>query len=168
MGAKGLLQTVGLKGVSWSRALLASGCCCMTWRLLVAGVLVLPVPGLFSLLALEQLFPLEMVSLLEWQSKLAIMQLLLPRSEGLLPVLNNGEPPAQEPLKVLLEGLQAGAEGVAAEPGVLSGLRMTTGAPAKWCAEAGVLLVPEAVAADTDVDLDSAAAAASCRACASQ
>ena len=169
MAAEGLLQAVGLsQGVRWSRALLASGCCWMTWRLLVAGVVILPLPWLFSLLALQRLFSLEVECLLEWQFEVAIMQLLLPHSEGLLPVLKTGVPPARGPLIALMECLPAAGEGLAALPAMLSGLRLTAGAPAEWCAEARVLLVPWAVAADADVDLDSVAATAFCRAYASQ
>ena len=47
MGAKGLLQAVGLKGSAGGRALLPSGCCWLAQRQLVARALGLPTPGLF-------------------------------------------------------------------------------------------------------------------------
>ena len=129
MAAEGLLQAVGLQGVSWSRALLANGCCWMTWRLLVAGVLALPLPNLFSLLESEQLVSLQVVvSLWQWKFELGTMQLLLLPSEGLLPVLSSGVPAGSEPLPPLTKVMPA-AGGLAAVPAVLSSLRLMDTAP---------------------------------------
>lgn len=63
----GLLQAVGLQGVSWGRALQASGCGCLPHWLLVAHDLVLPMLGRFSLLegTLAKLYSGKVVLVLE-------------------------------------------------------------------------------------------------------
>ena len=174
MGAMGLLWVAGLEGVSrCGGALLLSGCCWLCKWLMVAGVTALPVPMLLSLLELAQLFSLleicELFSSLELQ-ELAVDPLLLP-TRSLLPVLNGVMgvlPPLTEVPSPLAWVLPAAGEGLATVPRVASSLRLTegstTGEP-----QGGdrVLLVPGAVPADEEVELDNFRATASWRACAS-
>ena len=183
MGAKGLLRVAGLERVSsCGGALLLSGCCWLSKRLMVAGLCALPVPRLFSLLELDQLFSLlelmqlvsfleirELFSLLELQA-MAMIETLLSPTRALLPMLNGVMgflPPLTEVPSPLTWGLPAAGEGLAAVPKIASSLRLTEGSTAEPDGGEKVLLVPGVVPADEE-QAASLKATASWRACASQ